>query len=114
MQDNTFVNSIEAIAKGFFEIIEENRSLDQVTSFWIKQHPEWSNDSKGFFAETLIEVVRWWRLLHICVLSTFQVNTKEQYRLMVLTYLLIKKNDSNVDIFFSSSVQKNIQNCLSI
>ncbi|MHC1703870.1 MAG: RsmB/NOP family class I SAM-dependent RNA methyltransferase [Tenuifilaceae bacterium] len=104
-------NTIEAISKGYYEIMEEDRSLDQVCSYWIKQHQDWNSLSRGYFAETLTEVVRWWRLLHTIVNSTFQVKSKEQYRLMVLTYLFIKEKDPVVNEFFSASIKNEIKTC---
>lgn len=101
-------DTLDVISKGFCEIIEEDRSLDQVCSFWIRQNSKWDSLLKGYFAETLTEVVRWWRLLDTCVTSTFQAKSKEQYKLMALTFLLIKKNDSIVEKFFSSSIKANI------
>jgi 16S rRNA (cytosine967-C5)-methyltransferase len=52
------------MATAFREVIDDQRSLDQVTAYWIKQNRGWSTQDKGFFAETLMECVRWWRLLH--------------------------------------------------
>jgi len=105
-------NTIEAISNGFYEVMEENRSLDQVCSYWIKQHQDWNSTSRGYFAETLTEVVRWWRLLHTIVNTTFQVKSKEQYRLMVLTYLFVKEKDPVVNEFFSASIKNEIKDCL--
>ena len=101
-------STFETIAIGFFEVVEEGRSLDQVCSFWIKNHPEWNGATKGFFAETLAEVVRWWRLLHFCAGNTFQAKNKELYRLMVLVYFQIKSEDTFVDEYFSSSIKNSI------
>lgn len=108
MKDKSFTSTIEIIANGFREVMEEDRSLDQVTAYWIKQNPQWTDFTRGFFAETLMEVIRWWRLLDNCVSNTLGSNSKDSYRLMVLTYLLIKGNDKRVDEFFSPSIQKQL------
>lgn len=57
----------EVVSTAFREVIDDQRSLDQVTAYWIKQNRGWSTQEKGFFAETLMECVRWWRLL--CTIS---------------------------------------------
>lgn len=108
MIDITFNNNTEVITKAFKEIIEEKRPLNQVISYWIKQNPSWNTNDRGFFAETLMEVVRWWRLLDECVNITFKAGSKDSYKLMVLTYLLVKCNDKRVAEFFTSSLQNDI------
>ena len=109
--DKSFSNSVDVITRGFSEVMGEGRLLDQVISHWIKQNPKWSGLERGFFAETLMEVVRWWRLLDCCVSKTIGTNTKDSYRLMVLTYLLIKGNDNRVRAFFEPSLQADFLNC---
>jgi len=108
MSDKSFSSMVEVIAKGFYEVMEEGRSLDQVNSHWIKQSTGWDSLTRGFFAESLMEVVRWWRLLDACVNDAFGANAKDSYRLMVLTYLLIKGKDKRVGEFFQPSLQESI------
>jgi len=110
MKDKAFATNIEIIATGFKEVMEENRSLDQVTAYWIKQNHQWNEFTRGFFAETLMESIRWWRLLDACVNATLGSKSKDVYRLMVLTYL-VKNNDTRVDEFFSQSLQKELLQC---
>lgn len=46
------------------EVIDEGHSLDRVTARWIAANRgQWSNRDVAMFAETLSDVVRWWRLL---------------------------------------------------
>lgn len=111
MIDKDFSNIVDAVATGFKEVMEGDRSLNQVSAFWIKQNSNWNTINRGFFAETLMEVVRWWRLLDTCVKSTFGENSKESYRLMVLTYLLVKSNERQVENFFSKALGKDIIQC---
>ncbi|HCT31210.1 MAG TPA: RNA methyltransferase [Bacteroidales bacterium] len=100
-----FNHIIEAISIGFKEVMEDERALNQVSTFWIKQNPNWDEQSRGFFAETLMEVVRWWRLLNTLVNNSFSSVNKDAYRDMVLTYLLIKKNDTSVSELIPKSTQ---------
>jgi 16S rRNA (cytosine967-C5)-methyltransferase len=108
MIDKDFANIVEVIAKGYKEVMDGNRSLNQVSSYWIKQNPDWNEMSRGFYAETLMEVVRWNRFLEVCIHNTFDINNNDSYRLRVLTYLLVKCNDARVGDFFSKSIQENI------
>ncbi len=111
MKDKNFASTVEVIAKGFKEVMEGERSLNQVSSYWIKQNPDWNTINRGFFAETLMEGVRWWRLLNTCVNTTLDAKSKDSYRLMVLTYLLVKSKDERVGEFFSPSLQNDINRC---
>lgn len=111
MIDKDFANTIDEIARGLEEIMTSDRSLNQVSSYWIKQNPTWSTTNRGFFAETLMEVTRWWRLLDAIVNKSTEIRNKESYRLKVLTYLLVKCNDERVEEFFSKAIQDDIKNC---
>jgi 16S rRNA (cytosine967-C5)-methyltransferase len=108
MIDKGFSSMVDTIAKSFSEVMEEGRSLDQVISFWIKENPKWDNFYRGFFAETLMESVRWWRLLNLCVNNTFGANSKDLYKLMVLSYFLIKAKDVRVGDFLQPPQQVDI------
>ncbi|NVO10405.1 MAG: RsmB/NOP family class I SAM-dependent RNA methyltransferase [Bacteroidales bacterium] len=99
---------VDIVAKGFYEVMEEGRSLDQVSSHWIKQNPDWNSFTKGFFAESLMEVVRWWRLLETSVNITLGAKSKDSYRLMVLTCFLVKAKDERVNEFFQPSLRDDI------
>jgi len=111
MKDKSFASIVDFIAQGFYEVMEEGRSLDQVSSHWIKQNAGWDSSTRGFFAESLMEVVRWWRLLDTCVDKVFGANAKDSYRLMVLCSLLLKGKDERVSEFFQPSIQADIRKC---
>lgn len=82
------ISVVEVIATGVREVIRDGRSLDQVTSFWLKQNRHWSKFDKGFFAETLAEVVRWWRLLNEFKFVT-DVNYGSEYHNAVANYMAL-------------------------
>jgi len=108
VKDKIFASTVDIIAKAFNEVMEGERSLNQVSSYWIKQNPDWDALTRGFFAETLMEVVRWSRLLDTCVNNSLDAKSKDSFRLRVLTYLLVKRNDERVGEFFSPSLQNDI------
>ena len=111
MIDKDFANTVDVIAKGLEEVIAGDKSLNQVSSHWIKQNPKWNAINRGLFAETLMEVTRWWRLLDAIVNKSTELRNKESYRLKVLTYFLIKTKDERVGEFFSKEIQDDLRNC---
>ena len=111
MIDKDFANTVDIIAKGLEEVMTGDRSLNQVSSHWIKQNPKWNAINRGFFAETLMEVTRWWRLLDAIVNKSTEIRNKESYRLKVLTYFLIKTRDERVGEFFSKEIQDDLNSC---
>lgn len=109
MISKDFNHIVDTIALGFKEVMDDERALNQVSSFWIKQNPDWNEQERGFFAETLMEVVRWWRLLDSIANKLFYQSKHDPYRDMVLIYLVIKKNDEKVSEFLSKSTKIQIQ-----
>ncbi len=111
MIDKDFANTVDVIAKGLEEVVTGDQSLNQVSSHWIKQNPKWNAVNRGLFAETLMEVTRWWRLLNAIVNKSTEIKNKESYRLKVLTYFLIKSNDARVGELLSKPIQDDIKSC---
>lgn len=92
------------ISRAFVEVIEEGKSLDKVSFSYLKNLSDSNDKDKGFFAETLIESVRWWRLLKTCTVSNSQ--GIGHYIDLVKTYLLIKKNWSSDDLEITSTQKR--------
>lgn len=100
---------VEAIATGVEEVIQEERSLDKVTSFWLKQHKNWDQSEKVFFVEILHGVVRWWRLLNELKFSG-HVNFGNQYRNAVTNYLALNFDVTLLRGAATPSYQKKVKN----
>lgn len=54
---------VEAVAKALFEIFKEGRYADKVIEFYLKNQRQWGSRDRRFFAESVYEMVRWWRTL---------------------------------------------------
>lgn len=97
MIDKGFSQIVDVVSIGLKDVMEGDRSLNQVSSFWIKQNPNWDEQTRGFFAETLMESVRWWRLLNVIHETISPSLVTDVYRSMILIYLCIKKSDKRVE-----------------
>jgi 16S rRNA (cytosine967-C5)-methyltransferase len=53
----------EAVVHGLEEIFDQNKYADKVIQYNLKGHSKWGSRDRKFFAETVYEVVRWYRLL---------------------------------------------------
>ncbi len=109
MASKDFNHIVDTISLGFKEVMDDGRALNQVGSYWIKQNPDWNEQERGFFAETLMEVVRWWRLLDNIVNECLKSSIHDAYRNMVLIYLFIKKIDERVNEYLPESIKTQIQ-----
>ncbi|BDX37217.1 RNA methyltransferase [Tenuifilaceae bacterium CYCD] len=102
------IRVIDVIATGVREVIKEERSLDQVTSFWLRQNRGWNKVEKGFFAETLAEVVRWWRLLNELKFAN-EINYGSEYHSAVVNYIALNYNSCVAHGIITSGLQKKIK-----
>jgi len=102
------IKVVDVIATGVREIIKEERSLDQVTSFWLKQNKSWSREEKGFFAETLADVIRWWRLLNELKFIN-EVNYGSEYHNAVINYIALNYDGNITHGIINSGLQKKIK-----
>ncbi len=113
MIEKDFNQILEAVSFGLKDVMDDNRSLNQVSSFWIKQNPHWDEQDKGFFAETLMEVVRWWRLLGELIKAVNSNSESNTYYQKVLVYLFIKKEDKRAEKHLPESILKQIKDAFS-
>ncbi|MGE0077712.1 MAG: RsmB/NOP family class I SAM-dependent RNA methyltransferase [Bacteroidales bacterium] len=102
------IRVVEVIATGVRDVIQDERPLDQVTSFWLKQNKGWSREEKGFFAETLAEVVRWWRLLNE-LRFTSSTNYGSIYHDAVVNFIVLHYDSSITHGLVNSSDQKKVK-----
>ncbi len=102
------IRVVDVIATGVREVIKEERSLDQVTSFWLKQNKGWSREEKGFFAETLSDVIRWWRQLNELKFAN-EINYGSEYHSAVINYIALNYDISAVHGVLTSGLQKKIK-----
>lgn len=56
-------NLVEAVLNSLHEIFEENKYADKVIERVLKSNPKWGGRDRRFIAETIYDIVRWYRLL---------------------------------------------------
>ncbi|WP_291785244.1 methyltransferase domain-containing protein [Cecembia sp.] len=59
-----FPNTVKGVVKAIDEIFNQNRYADKVIEKTLKSNPKWGARDRGFVAETIYEMVRWWRLIN--------------------------------------------------
>ncbi|MBI3501660.1 MAG: methyltransferase domain-containing protein [Bacteroidetes bacterium] len=56
-------NTVDAILNSLHEIFSENKYADKVIERILKTNPKWGSRDRKFIAETIYDIVRWYRLL---------------------------------------------------
>ena len=54
---------VKGVVNCLREIFHENRYADKVIQYQLKNNPRWGSRDRGFVAENVYDMVRWWRLL---------------------------------------------------
>lgn len=76
-------NICEAIVNSLKEVFENNKYADKVIEKTLKSNPKWGSRDRKFIAESVYEIVRWYRLLQ------FSSNTNQHdYWQLLGTWLL--------------------------
>lgn len=65
MKDNIKIHGllVEAIAQALSDIFVSGRYADKVIEYYLKKNRKWGSRDRKFFAESVYEVLRWWRFL---------------------------------------------------
>jgi 16S rRNA (cytosine967-C5)-methyltransferase len=58
-----FPNTVQGVVDAIDEIFSQNRYSDKVIEKTFKANPKWGARDRGFVAESVYEMVRWWRLI---------------------------------------------------
>lgn len=56
-------NTVQGVIEALNAIFKENAYADKVIEKTLRAHPKWGARDRGFVAETVYEMVRWWRLI---------------------------------------------------
>lgn len=75
---------ILACVKALQDIFSENRHADKVVDFNLKTQKKWGSRDRRFFAETIYDNVRWWRL--ICVFAGVDQRSSPDYEKILTVY----------------------------
>ncbi|WP_194975470.1 RsmB/NOP family class I SAM-dependent RNA methyltransferase [Aquiflexum lacus] len=70
-----FTNTVYAVVQAIDEIFNDNRYADKVIERTLKSNPKWGARDRGFIAESVYDMVRWWRLIN------FLSPSKDTYQL---------------------------------
>ncbi len=75
---------IDGIAQSLHQIFKENRYADKVLERTFKQHKQWGSRDRKFIAESVYDIVRYYRLL------TELAETQSNFWFITSVYLVIK------------------------
>lgn len=60
-----YPNLVQAVVAALQEIFTEDQYADKVIQRTLKSNPKWGSSDRAFIAESVYEIVRWYRLLHV-------------------------------------------------
>lgn len=58
-----FPNTVRGVVSAIDDIFNNNRYADKVIEKTFRSNPKWGARDRGFVAESIYEMVRWWRLI---------------------------------------------------
>ncbi len=59
-----FPNTVKGVVRAIDEIFNQNRYADKVIEKTLRSNPKWGSRDRAFIAESVYEMVRWWRLIN--------------------------------------------------
>lgn len=77
----------DAVISGLEEIFFKNRKSDQVVGELLKSNKKWGKRDRSFIAETIYEVVRWWR--KVTFIADIETPEKEDLWKIVGTWFVL-------------------------
>ncbi|WP_143962723.1 RsmB/NOP family class I SAM-dependent RNA methyltransferase [Litoribacter populi] len=78
-------NTVYGVVNALDEIFFNNKYADKVIEKTLKSNPKWGARDRGFIAETVYEMVRWWRLIN-------EVSPSDDIFHLFATYWLMQGN----------------------
>lgn len=81
----------DAVIQGLEEIFFKNRKSDQVVGELLKSNKKWGKRDRSFIAETIYEVVRWWRKM--AFIADVETPEKEDLWKIVGTWFVLNEYD---------------------
>src|SRR5690554_4050298 len=57
-------NTVYGVTHAIDEIFNQERYADKVIEKTLRSNPKWGARDRAFIAESVYEMVRWWRLIH--------------------------------------------------
>ncbi len=81
-------NLVEGVATTLFEIFQNGRYADKAIQYTLKNNKRWGSRDRNFVAESVYEIVRWYRLFY--EIRTREPQTVRDWYQMFAIYWLIK------------------------
>ena len=81
-------NLVEGVAVTLFEIFQNGRYADKAIQYTLKSNKRWGSRDRSFVAESVYEIVRWYRLYH--EIRTLEPQSVKDWYQMFAIYWLIK------------------------
>jgi 16S rRNA (cytosine967-C5)-methyltransferase len=97
-----FPNTVNGVVYAIDEIFSDNRYSDKVIEKTFKANPKWGARDRGFVAESIYEMVRWWRLINT-------VSPSDDLYHLFGTYWLLQGNELPAWREFEGLDQKEIR-----
>ena len=63
VNDRLHANLVRAVIEALQDVFGNDRYADSVVKNMLKSNPKWGSKDRKFLAESVYEVVRWWRKL---------------------------------------------------
>jgi 16S rRNA (cytosine967-C5)-methyltransferase len=73
-------------------IFWENVYTSKAIQYTLKQHPEWVDDKRALFSDTIYDLIRWWRPLWY-IIGTEPSSEEKDLQKLITIYLFSKKGD---------------------
>jgi 16S rRNA (cytosine967-C5)-methyltransferase len=72
----------------FWENTYATKAIEQI----LKQHPDWKDNKRAVFSDTIYDLIRWWRPLWY-IINKDPSSDKEDIKNLLMVYLFTKKGD---------------------
>jgi 16S rRNA (cytosine967-C5)-methyltransferase len=76
-------------------IFWENKFATKAIQYALKQHPDWDEEQRAVFSETIYDLIRWWRPLWY-ILNKDPSADENDLQNLIMMYLFTKKGDLTV------------------
>jgi 16S rRNA (cytosine967-C5)-methyltransferase len=78
----------ETIQAVFWNHLYATKAIEQT----LKQHPDWGEDKRAVFSDTVYDLIRWWRPLWF-IIETEPTHEEKDLQKLITIYLFSKKGD---------------------
>jgi 16S rRNA (cytosine967-C5)-methyltransferase len=78
-------NTVYGVVSAIDQIFHQNKYADKVIERTLRSNPKWGARDRGFIAESIYEIVRWWRLIN-------EISPSEDLYHLFGTYWILQGN----------------------